>query len=103
MEIVKKFGIDFNSPAGALTLPVSAVSNSNVEGGVHELKHKDGWKIKGAVHEDYYVWVNEFEAEHPTFGKVWGNFEKEVYADSEEGFADFYKNHAPEAWDYGDI
>jgi hypothetical protein len=26
----------------------------------------------------------------------------EVPADSEEGFADFWKNHEPAAWDYRD-
>jgi hypothetical protein len=34
---------------------------------------------------------------------VWGDFEKEVYADSEEAFADFYAKHEPHAWDYWDI
>jgi hypothetical protein len=62
-----------------------------------------GWKIEGEVHEDYYEWVNEFEAFHLDFGRVWGDFQGEVYADSEVGFEDFFKNHPPEEWDIQDI
>lgn len=101
--ITKKFGVDFDSAGGALTLYPSEVTDSGEFGGRHTRKHPDGWTISGEIHEDYHVWVNEFEAIHPTFGRVWGNFEREVFADSEEGFAHFYANHKPEAWDYGDI
>jgi len=66
-------------------------------------ENASGWNIQGAIHEDYYEWVNEFEAVHSFFGKVWGDFESEVYADSEEAFEDFYKNHPPQEWDYWDI
>ena len=65
--------------------------------------NESGWTIKGEVHEDYYEWVNEFEAVHPTYGKVWGNFESVVYADTEEGFNHFIENHPPTEWDYWDI
>lgn len=102
--ITKKFGQDFFSGGGALTLPASAVdSNKSDTTGEHETTHPSGWTIKGVVHEDYYYWVNDFEAHHSAFGKVWGNFENEVYADSEEGFAHFWANHEPDAWDYRDI
>jgi hypothetical protein len=101
--ITKKYGIDFNSEGDALTLPSSAVTDSDAWYGVHERTHASGWTIRGEVHEDYYAWVNAFEATHPKFGKVAGDFEYEVTADSEEGFADFWKNHAPGAWDYSDI
>ena len=66
-------------------------------------ENTSGWTIKGDVHEDYFEWVNEFEAFHPDFGRVWGDFENEVYADSEEAFEHFYENHPPEYWDYWDI
>ncbi len=66
-------------------------------------QHESGWLIEGSVCEDYYEWVNDFEAVHPDFGRVWGDFEKEVYADSEEGFRHFYSNHPPSQWDYYDI
>lgn len=65
--------------------------------------HKDGWTIVGEVVTDYYSWVNEFEATHPVYGRVYGNFEYEVYADSEEGFAHFWEHHRPCEWDYWDI
>ncbi len=85
---------DFNYQGGhmALTLHPSEL-------GVNE----SGWSISGQVHEDYYEWVNYFEAVHPVFGRVWGDFEDVVYADSEEAFNDFYKNHEPIHWDYWDI
>ena len=101
--ITKQFGIDFNSRGGALTLPQEAVTETDAYSGFHQRTHASGWTIKGEVHEDYFTWVNDFEATHPKFGKVSGNFETEVVADSEEGFADFWKNHEPEAWDYRDI
>lgn len=88
----KVFGVDFDSSGGALTLNPSSIG-----------EHENGWKIIGEVHEDYYEWVNEFEAEHPVYGRVWGDFESEVYYDSSEGFKDFYENFPPEEWDYQDI
>ena len=101
--IVKKFGVDFTS-TGALTLDPSAVSSSGAQCGTHTLYHdRTRWTITGIISGDYYVWVNSFEAHHPKHGKVWGDFESEVYSDSEEGFADFYKNHPPKAWDKWDI
>ena len=33
-------------------------------------KNESGWEISGEIHEDYYEWVNDFEATHPTFGKM---------------------------------
>jgi hypothetical protein len=101
--ITKKFGVDFRSEGGALTLKVSDVTDTNSDSGTHTRTHDDGWTITGEIHEDYYTWVNSFEAKHPTLGRVWGDFEGEVHADSEEAFADFYATHPPEAWDYGDI
>jgi len=65
--------------------------------------HSDGWTITGDIHEDYYVWVNAFEAVHPKYGRVWGDFEHEVYADSEEAYNLFVTNYPPEEWDYWDI
>jgi hypothetical protein len=103
--VTKKFGVDFDSLGGALTLCISeVVSDENYTTGIEYQKtHSDGWTIKGVVYEDCFEWVNDFEAEHPIYGKVWGNFENQVNADSEEGYNHFYNNHTPEAWDYGDI
>ncbi len=87
--ITKKFNITGHN---ANTLPKECIG-----------KNESGWEISGEIHEDYYEWVNDFEATHPTFGKVWGNFEDTVFADSEEGYNHFIKNHPPESWDYWDI
>ena len=100
--IIKKFRIDFDSPGGALTLKTSEVLKGSYTG-ISQRTHSDGWTIKGKIHEDFYSFVQDFEAAHPTYGKVWGNFENMVFADSEEGYQHFYKNHTPKAWDYGDI
>ncbi len=99
--IEKKYGEHFTSNGGALTLETSEVTDSNAQGGKHTKTHDDGWTITGEIMEDYFVWV--FEATHSRFGRVFGDFEDVVYADSEEGFADFYEHHKPEDWDYGDI
>ncbi len=101
--ISKKFGEDFNSTRGALTLDVSEVTDSDATGGVHTKTHADGWTITGEVHEDYYTWVNSFSATHPEYGTVAGDFEDEVTATSEEGFKHFWQHHRPTEWDYSNI
>lgn len=101
--VAKRFPVDFNSPGGALTLNSGEICDTGAEGGHHSRTHPDGWTISGQIHEDYYVWVNDFEASHPTFGRIEGNFENMVFACSEEAFQDFYAKHKPEAWDYMDI
>ena len=65
--------------------------------------HATGWTIIGEIHEDYYEWINQFNAAHPQLGDVWGDFESIVYATSKEAYDDFYSNHPPEEWDYWDI
>jgi len=101
--ITKKFGVDFFSEGGALTLRAECVSSDPNATGTHARTHDSGWTISGKIHEDYFLWVNEFFAFHPKYGMVSGNFESDVRADSEEGFAHFWKHHEPEAWDYSDI
>jgi hypothetical protein len=94
---------DFPRKDSALTIDPSEVCDDNSDSGYHKKTHKDGWTIEGKIHEDYYTWVNEFKAEHPTLGKVWGDFEEAVFSEQEEGFKDFYAKHPPSSWDYGDI
>jgi len=61
--ITKKFGIDFNSEGGALTLDADEVEPYEI--GVETSKtHEDGWTITATVNEDWYEWINYFEAEH---------------------------------------
>lgn len=101
--IEKKYGKDFSSYGGALTLRVQQVSDLDYFIGYSEKTHESGWTICGEVVEDYFHWVNEFSATHKKYGKVYGDFEKSVFADSEEGFQHFWENHQPEEWDYMDI
>ncbi len=101
--IVKKYGKDFHSNGGALTLNKHEVSDVALQDGKSTKTHNDGWTITGVIHEDDYYWVNEFSATHPRLGFVKGDFEKQVRASSEKAFKHFWKHHQPEAWDYGDI
>lgn len=66
-------------------------------------RHEDGWTTCGKIHDDVYQWVNKFEATHPIYGRVFGDFESLVCADSEEGYQHFIQHHPPKEWDYGDI
>ena len=60
--------------------------------------HESGWTITGQICEDWYEWVNKFEATHPKYGIVRGDFENTVFAQTEKGFRHFYKNHPPTEW-----
>ena len=118
-SVVKSYGVHFFGlpDAGdhaALTLPPSAIFNFDDSVKEKDIDRKDryvtysrthpsGWTISGQLKMDWFVWVNDFDASHPQFGRVWGNFENLVNAASEEAFTDFYKNHPPNAWDYHDI
>lgn len=103
------FEVDFSYISGqsnnAYTLPSEAVCHEGQErtGVVLSRLHKDGWLISGLVHEDYYVWVNDFSAVHEVYGRVWGDFEDKVFADSEAGYQHFILHHHPESWCYWDI
>lgn len=88
----KKFGVDFHSAGGALTLRPSDIG-----------EHPSGWVVSGKIKEDWFEWVNEFDAVHPTLGRVWGDFESEVFYTSIEAYEDFRKYFSPEDWDYWDI
>lgn len=88
----------------AITLePEQVCENHSCQTGEHSRTHADGWTIRGDIFEDYCYWVNDFEAEHPIYGKVCGNFEEKVWASSKKAFKHFYEHHAPTVWDYHDI
>jgi hypothetical protein len=76
----------------AHTLPASYVTKQRLPDGYHdpailERHHPaTGWTILGAVMVDYVPWVNAFEAEHPVHGRVWGDSESEVRADSQAAY-----------------
>lgn len=84
---------------------VNEAFNDDFEGplGLSTRTHADGWTITGEVVQDWICWVNAFEATHPVYGRVWGDFESEVFADSEEGYEAFFAQHTPEEWDPWDI
>lgn len=65
--------------------------------------HSNGWTITGNMSNDYYSWVEKFEAIHPTFGKIVGVVDDKIYATSEEGYEDFIKNHPITGMDLDDI
>lgn len=87
------------SPADVTDLPVIDINDEKV----YTRTHNDGWTIRGMVKDDYVQWINEFYATHEQYGRIWGDFEDIVYADSKEGFIHFFKNHTPNRWFYADI
>lgn len=91
-QIYRPFPEDPDAFKPAITLPPSAVK-----------KNKGGWKVEAYVHEDYIRWINYFEADHPKYGFVWGDFESYVYASSQEAYEDFIRHWSVERWDYWDI
>ena len=99
------FEITFDVKSMASTLePEEVCENYNrPQTGYFSRTHADGWTISGWVKEDFCTWVNEFEASHPVFGRVWGDFEDKVFADSKEGYEAFNEAHSPHSWDYQDI
>lgn len=99
---VVKVEAHFDTEARTLN-PEEVLENHKGEVGVYSRTHSDGWTIRGRIAEDYYYWINDFEAIHPVYGRVWGNFEFEVYADSKTGYELFVKNHPYQRWDYYDI
>jgi hypothetical protein len=64
-----------------------------------------GWTVVAEVHEDYYKWVNHFEASHLVYGKVVGDLESLVEASTEAAYNNFIESYGSciENWDYHDI
>ena len=65
--------------------------------------HSSGWTIEGYIKEDWYIWIDIFTAYHPLYGKIEGDLNKEIIADSEEAYNHFIKNHPFKYWCPGDI
>lgn len=93
---------DHTSQARTLD-PDKVLEGHDSETGMFQRTHSDGWTIRGEIHEDHFYWVNDFEASHPVYGRVWGNFEETVNADSKEGYDAFCAAHPYTEWDYHDI
>ena len=92
--------IEYEIPSGASQnmMNLAVTLNPDFVG-----ENDSGWVIAGDIIRDYYEWVNDFTATHPDYGKVWGNFEGYVYADSQEAYEHFLEHHRPDVWDYEDI
>src|ERR1700747_840826 len=58
--------------------------------------NESGWTIKAKIQRDYYEWINYFEAEHETYGKLYGDYSNIIYAKSKEAFEHFHTHHYPE-------
>lgn len=105
----KKLGVDYlvGYPlfkTQAITLnPEYVLPGHDEETGTFTHVHLNGWIVTGEIVEDYYHWVNNFEAFHPYYGWVKGNFEDEIQCDTEEGFLKFMEEFPPNEWDYYDI
>ena len=97
---MKKFIKDFSNEPFTLCSTGDARTLSPDDIGTH----KDGWTITGEIHEDYFYWVNDFDAIHKN-GRwfVKGNFQGIIEASSEKALEDFIKHHPYHEWDYGDI
>ena len=108
MDGEEVFSKSFTFDGMAHTLRTKEVSDEDFDddGSVSDTltkTHASGWTISGKVRTDYFSWVNYFEAKHPLYGWIKGNFENTVEASSEKGYYHFYQHHTPRTWDYGDI
>lgn len=68
--------------------------------------HENGWTVQGQIHDDYWDWVNYFEAfKGDMQNKMWvvGDFESKIRASSKEALEDFLRYFEVEFWDYNDI
>ena len=87
-NVTKTFGRDFGCDG-------EMVLSMHVRG-----KHENGWVVQGELeveceNDDDVPCVKNFQAHHPEYGRVWGSFSGEVYADSEAGYSDFVLNFEP--------
>lgn len=101
IELMKFFpGKDYPYDGPALTLSPRFVIDTNADNS-KEFINESGWKIKGEIVED--AWVDNFEAIHPVYGILRGDFERCIEAQSKEAFDHFWEHHEPDSWYYGDI
>lgn len=97
------FPYPLDYPSQARTLPPSYVTDEKGCVGDFSKSHSSGWTISGIVNSDWFFFVNDFKAFHEQLGEVYGNFEEQVTASSQQALSHFLAHHAPEEWDYRDI
>jgi len=62
-----------------------------------------GWTVIGEVHEDYYKWINDFEAYKGKECYVKGDFENIIETSSLKALDVFLSHYTVNEWDYYDI
>lgn len=117
MGIINKFNIDYfysnftKEDLSSFVKPKLSL-DTNI---LFDNELKSGWTINahinfidnGSYDTDYgdhidcgsIDYVGDFKATHPQYGLLYGNFESEIYADSEETFQQFLKDHKPIVYD----
>lgn len=103
--VIMSFKVNFNVESANTLSPEEVFGPNHTwkDVGQYSYTHQDGWTISGTICEDYYTWVNDFEATHADLGFVKGNFESQVEASSQEAYEHFIERHPPYEWDYYDI
>lgn len=110
----QKIGIKNEDVGTRMQEMMSAVKNDQLDtffdsdpNEIFERMHLDGWTIKGVMCNDWYSWVEVFEATHPQFGKVWRTEEDAknhtVKATTREAYDNFIINHEFIGFCYDDI
>lgn len=102
-KYIKNFELEYSHQARTLDPEYVSEDPSNNENIICTKLNESGWEITGKICEDYYHWVNDFEAKHEKYGWIKGNFEDIVTASSKKAYEHFIKNHPYREWDYWDI
>lgn len=79
------------------------ICNDNIDNDIFELAHASGWTIRAKIHNDWYSWIQNFEAQHPIFGDLKGDFNDKVECTDKNAFFHFIKYHTPIIFDMYDI
>lgn len=70
-------------------------------------QNKNDWFFKAKIQEDYYQWINFFEASHSKYGKIFGDFEIGIHypKENKEALNNFLEKTFQylNLWDYMDI
>lgn len=100
--VLKRNGFDLISRNGG-ALNLCGEYLDGVKDGNFTKTYDNGWTLSGYAQDDWRLWVNLFFATHHKYGMVWGDFEINVFAETEEAYQDFVKHFPPMDWDYHDI
>jgi hypothetical protein len=67
---------------------------------VHSKTNDNGWTINAKIHNNFYKPINFFIAIHPTYGEVWGDFEKTIYASTPLAYQKLVESDLIAHWDF---